>query len=149
MRAVGNQPGHPLESQREKLGQFPLSFSPSPPQLLRSFGKVASKLFSPDMGESAGSSSHKESGDTGKKRDRGECVRLRYSPQAPNHAALLAAGFRLLSEAVSLRCQIQVEDLCYTCGKVGSQPGYITSCGGLNSILICNCGLWGKHDWQW
>ncbi len=39
---------HPERDLGEKLAQFPLSFSPSPAQLVRSFGEVASKLFSPD-----------------------------------------------------------------------------------------------------
>jgi len=41
---------HP-ERDLEELGQFPLSFSPSPTQHLRSFGEVASKLFLPDVQE--------------------------------------------------------------------------------------------------
>jgi hypothetical protein len=52
MRAVGNQPGHPLrktKKKKKKLCQFKISFSPSSPQLLRSFGNVASKFFSPDV----------------------------------------------------------------------------------------------------
>jgi hypothetical protein len=39
----------PPERDLEELGQFPLSFSSSLPQLLRSFGEIASKLFSPDV----------------------------------------------------------------------------------------------------
>jgi len=52
-RAVGDQPAYPLESRREKLGQFPTLFSPSSSQLLRSFGKVAAYPFDPRLEGSA------------------------------------------------------------------------------------------------
>ena len=38
----------PERDLEEEIGQFPLSFFPSPSQLLRSFGKVASKHFLQD-----------------------------------------------------------------------------------------------------